>query len=367
MPLALQLPSNLGTPRNWAEAADAARDQPAMQDALTYFHRVLGERWRGWAQRSHLARLFHTSIQGGVREWIRLHRLASALTMVENVELLVKDLGSPSWQRHIAAEQALEFCGRLRACEHRVAIIRPTHNRSPDVQVWLSDRPVTIEFKALHNPDEQDTWFEFVEALHNELFQRRPGADPLPFDVQFHLPALEHMNDVAEALSEMAARGGASLHDLPHGAGQAKYVAEPSLRRLVFPVEQRGDLERIVSGLGGKYRRQLHEVIGPTLLVVLTQDLFVVRMEQLLTVVRHAAGTLRGVLAERGAIGGILIHEEPLEGVPIPVLKRENDWRFAMCATEARARNALFVNNLTAEIPLTDNEIELLVGANIRW
>jgi len=315
----------------------------------------------------HLARLFHTSIQGGEREWVRLYRLASALNTVENLELLVKDLGSSAWQRHVAAEQALEFCGRLRACEHRVVIIRPTHNRSPDVQVWLSDRPVTIEFIALHNPDEQETWFDFVDALYNELFQRRLGADPFPFDVQFHLTALEHMNDVANALSAIAARGDVSPHDLPHRAGQARYVAEPSERWLGFRVEQRGDLERVVASLGGRYRRQLDEVAGRTLLVVLAQKLFFVRTERLSTVVRRAADTLRDVLAERSAIGGILIHEDPLEGVSTPVLHRENDWRFAMCATEARACTALLVNNVTAEIRLTDAELEVLVGANIRW
>src|SRR5262249_11384425 len=79
MPARLQLPTQLAVPSDWDEAAEAARAIPAMTEAVGYFRRVLGAHWSGWRLRVHLARSFYTSIQGDVREWVRLHRLAHAL------------------------------------------------------------------------------------------------------------------------------------------------------------------------------------------------------------------------------------------------------------------------------------------------
>ncbi len=339
-----------------------------MREAVEHFRHVLGERWRGWQQHSHLARSFHTSIQGGEREWVRLHRLARSLDGVANVELLVKDLGSPAWQKHIASEQALEFCGRMRAVGHRVEIIRNTDEVSPDVRVWLRDRPVTIEFKALHDPDEQIPWDEFFEALHGELFRRRPNVEVFPFDVDFLAPALEHRDDVADALAAIATRGDEELLDLPQGSGRARYVGDPvAPRALRYPVDQRDDLDRIVANLGAKYRRQLRAADGPRLLVVLTKSMFFVQNEHIPAVARHVATTLGRTLAERTTISGLLLHEEPLEPPHTPVLHVDNGWRFAMCATEGRARTAVLVQNATVMVGLTEPELDVLVGENMHW
>ena len=368
MPLSLQLPRNMGIPTSWNAAAESVRENPATRDAVEYFRRVLGERWRGWQQHSHLARSFHTSFQGGAREWVRLHLLTIALDGLDNVNLLVKDLGSPAWQKHVAAAQALEFCGRMRAAGHRVEIIQNTDEVSPDVRVWLHERPITLEFKALHDPDEQIRWDNFIDALHNELCQRRPCAEVFPFEAEFSDPALEHLHDVADALSAIAANGNAELHDLPHGAGRARFLADANAPRVLhFPVEQSDDLDRIVGNLGGKYSRQLRSVAGPTLLVVLTKRMFFARFERVVDVARDAASTLQRALAERTMISGLLLHEEPFEPPSTPLLYADRGWRLAMCTTEGRVRTALLVENAAANIVLTEHELDVLVGENMHW
>lgn len=362
MPFAIQLPSLLGAPSSWEAAAASAREHPALRDAVAYFRRVLGERWRGWAQRTHFVRLFHLSVQGGDREWVRLHRLAHALDGIGNVELLVKDLGSPRWHVHVAAEQALEFCGRLCGVGHRVEIIHPEQRRSPDVRVWLHDRPVTLEFKALQDPDAQAPWSEFLDALHGEMFRRRPEGEPLPFEAEFLGPALDHVEDVADALATIAERGDAEFDDLPHGSGRARYVVdENGARGFLLPIEKRSDLDRIVANLGGKYRRQLRGIGGPTLLVVLTQSMFPAAA-WLPEVVRDVVGTLREALGAKTTMSGLLLHEESFLPPFRPVLHVDSDWRFAMGATERRARAMLLVQNVAAAFALTPPELDALIS-----
>lgn len=367
MPLPLQLSRNMGLPTSWDDATESVHEHPEMRDAVEYFRRILGERWRGWQPPSHLARSFHTSFQGGRREWVRFHHLTRALNGLDNVHLLVKDLGSPSWPRHISAAQALEFCGRMRAADHRVEIIQNTHLVSPDVRVWLHTRPVTVEFKALHESDKASKWTDFFEELVHELGRRRPGADPLPFEVEFFDPAREHLPEVALALTEIATNKVVELQDLPHGAGRARYLANASDSRLpLFPVEQYDDIDRIARSLGGKYSRQLRSAEGPTLLIVLTKNAFFPRPIEVIDVARDTASLLQREL-ERTMISGILLHEEPFLPPSAPLLHIDRGWRLAICATEGRARTALVVENPAADIALTEYELDVLVGEKLPW
>lgn len=368
MPVPLQLPQDLAVPRSWEDAVASAGPHGRQREAVDYFRGVFGSSWSGWKQRCHLVRSFHTTFHGTEREWVRLHRLSRALGDIDNVQLLVKDLGSPAWQRHVAAQQGLEFCGRMRVAGHRVEVIRPTENKSPDVRVWLHERPVTIEFKALHDPDAQIPWDQFFEALHNELFRRRLGAEVFPFDIEFLDPALEHLHDVADALTAIATQRDTNVRDLPHGAGRARYVADAATpRELRYPVDQRHDLDRVVASLGAKYRRQLRTIDGPTLLIVLTKSMFFVRNGQLPAVAHRVAKTLQRSLVERTTISGLLLHEESLEPRHTAVLHIDDGWRFSMCATEGRSRTTLLVQNAVASAGLTAPELDVLVGDDVHW
>jgi transcriptional regulator with XRE-family HTH domain len=364
MPLQIQLPKEIAAPRSWDEAIKCSNSIGPLRAAVDFFRPILGANWNGWTKRSHLARTFHTSFQGQL-EWVRLHQAASLLDGVRNLASLVKDLGSPEWPRHVAAAQALEFCGGMRAAGHRVEIIKNTDLVSPDVRVWLDDRPITIEFKALHDSDAQTPWDHFFDALHDDLSRQRP-SEVFPFDAEFFAPALEHRDDVVSALIAIAERGDADVHELPHGAGRARYVADVNAQRMLrFPVDQRDDLDRVVGNLGGKYGRQLRAAGGPTLLVVLTRNMFFAPMERLPAVVCSAVLRLREALATQQTMSGVLLHEEPFEPLRAPVLHIAPEWRFETCPTAGRSRTSLLLQNGAANVALTNAELDVLVGGTL--
>lgn len=277
------------------------------------------------------------------------------------MELLVRELGSPSWQNHVAAEQALEFCARMCSFEHRVEVIQNTDAISPDVRVWLHDRPVTVEFKALHGPEDRAVWDRFVEKLAMHLMERL-GAE-FPFQVEFEAPALEHLESVLEAIVELVRSKDESFRVLPHGAGRARFALEGSTWTL--PVGQHDDLTRIGSNLRSKWVRQLRTVSGPTLLVVLTRTMFL--PSHVLESASLVASTLTQTLSRRKMLGALLVHEEPFVPAPPDALHVDTNWRFAMGAREERARFALLVNNTAARVPLTAHELEPLLGPSMHW
>ena len=362
MPLALQLPQQLSLPASWSDAVALAEQTSDLCAAVEYFRGVLGNGWQGWTAGHHLARSFHTTIQGNQREWVRLHQLARALSCSSNVELLVRDLGSSSWRNHVAAEQALEFCARMCSFQHRVEVIQNTDAISPDVRVWLHDRPVTVEFKALHDPEERADWDRFEEELMLGLM-RRLGGSAFPFRADFDPPALEHVESVLDAIVEVVTSRDEAFRVLPHDSGRARFDLDG--RGWTLPVGQHDDLTRIGSNLRAKWVRQLQTVTGPTLLVVLTRAMF--PSSRTVESVHRAVAALTETLARRKMIGAVLLHEEPFEAAPPHALHVDANWRFTMGAHEGRARFALLVNNTAARVPLTVQELEPLVGTFMHW
>jgi hypothetical protein len=370
MPQRLQLPTNFALPTSWEEAAEHARASPEMADAVAYFRKILGDRWPGWANRAHLARSFYTRMQSEVYEWVRLYRLARVLVGDPELETLVRNLGKAPWSDHLAAEQALEFCSRCRAAGHRVELLGATNAVSPDATVWFHDRPVTVEFKALHTPNARAPWDAFEDALVGGLRQR--GAhDPegqFPFRITFAAPALAHTEAIVDTLAQLFAARDPALRDLPHGAGQAQFVADRrAARGWLSPVPQRDDLARVVPQLGRNWVRQLEAVDGPTLVIGLTENLFVASDADALNEARHIASVLRDCLRARAVPGAVLLHEEPFLPPSAPVLHLDDGWRFTRGSSDGRARSALLVQSGSARIPLTADELEVLIGPTMPW
>ena len=372
MPLRLQMPAGLGRPQTWAEAAAHASSDREMVDAVVFFRGILDEAWKGWRGDHHFARSFHTATQGGPREWVRLYRLALALNRTPGLEVLVRGLGGATWREHVAAEQALEFCGRFRQAGHRIELIQNTHMVSPDTRVWLHDRPVTIEFKALHDRDERAPWTAFEDEVMGGLMERlmrREAWNPDYFmlQVEFEEPARRHVAVVVDTLLQILDSRDEAWRDLPEGAGRARFTEEPSERGWSTPGPQQDDLTRVVGNMRSKWIKQLRTVDGPTLLVVLTEQMFPTRPEALRAQLHDITTALREILPERRMLGGVLLHEEPYLPPHVPVFHSAPDWRFAMGATEGRARAALLMLNPAARVALVPDEIDRLVGPDMRW
>lgn len=364
--------AGFGRPQTWVEAAAHASADREMADAVRFFRGILGEEWQGWRGDYHFARSFHTAMQGGPREWVRLFRLALILERSPGLEVLVKGLGGATWRDHIAAEQALELCGRFRQAGHRVELIQNTHRVSPDTRVWLHDRPVTIELKALHDRDEQAPWTEFedevMRGLREQLMQRDAWtSDYFRFRVEFEDPARRHVAAVVDTLLQILDSRDEAWRDLPGGGGRARFAEEPGEQGWTIPVLQQDDLTRVMGNLRSKWIKQLRTVEGPTLLVVLTEQMFPLELEALREQLHDITTGLRGLLPERRMLGGVLFHEEPFLPPHEPVIHSEPDWRFSMGATEGRARAALLMLNPTARAPLVPDEIDRLVGPDMRW
>lgn len=122
-----------------------------------------------------------------------------------------------------------------------------------------------------------------------------------------------------------------------------------------------------MGNLRSKWIKQLRTVEGPTLLVVLTEQMFPLEFEALREQLHDITTALRGLLPQRRMLGGVLFHEEPFLPPHAPVTHSEPDWRFAMGSTEGRARAALLMLNPTARAPLVPDEIDRLVGPDMRW
>jgi hypothetical protein len=369
MPVTLQFMQAVGVPESWAAALTRAGAGTKMAEAVDYFRAVLGDDWAGWDGRSHLAHYFNTGFQGCDVEWVRFHQLAQALDGLPNLDTLIrKDLGSSEWRQYISAAQALEFCGRMRQHGHAVELIQNTHLTSPDVRVRLADRLVTVEFKALHDADARAPWDEFDVKLHGILLPQRQitglVADFLP-------PALDHVEAVGAALIDVIDSKSETMVELPGGSGHARFSEEvraTGFAHLGNPVAQRDDLTRILNNLGSRWVRQLRDVAGPTLLVVLTEGLFFVRPERLAHRVVEVVDAVRALLPGRKMLGGILLYEEPMMA-PMhgPDVAGDETCRFVAGAVDNHARTILFIPNPHANVPLSVAEWAPLASADLDW
>ncbi len=283
--------------------------------------------WKGWDGRSPLARVFNNWFQGNEPEWVRYHRLAQSLAGVANLDLLIKDLGSPLWRKYVAAAQTLEFSGRLHHHGHTVQLVQNTHLMSTDARVTLAERP----------------------------------ADFLP-------PALIQVDAVADALIDIINSGSETLRELPGGSGTARISkANQNVASLRSPVVQHDDLSRVLDKLQWDWVRQLATVQGPTLLVALSRHLFLEHPSGLAQSIGETIVAVSVALRERPMIGGILLHEESFMPQSSPLIYCCDQFRFVMGGSEGHDRTLLFIPNPNANVPLSSEEFEPLVGPNMQW
>lgn len=79
-----------GNVRSWDAAATDPTTVGEVAEAVAFFRAHLGDAWRGWSIGAPLATRFHTAFQGGLREWVRLYRLARSLDGVRNLGRLLQ-------------------------------------------------------------------------------------------------------------------------------------------------------------------------------------------------------------------------------------------------------------------------------------
>jgi hypothetical protein len=357
----------MGAFDSWQAAEADAGTVDEVARAVAYLRPILGEEWKGWANGAPLATVFTLSFQGGPREWVRLHRLVRTLEGVAERDSLVRrDLGSSAWTQYTAAVMALEFCGRLRGTGRAVEFIQATDAKSPDARVELARRWVTVEFKALHDPDEMKPW----HALHDWVMGEfaRHDLDLGGFEVDCAPAALAVGNRRAflDGLLAVKRGGCTEYHDLPRQTGRAR-VVDGNMGHWMFPVTEVPELERVIDKLLGKWWKQLREATTPTVIVVRTRMLFGETLQSVASKGETAAARLREVMEPLPMIGAILIYDEMLWPPPSPAFLERPGYRLSVGAIDGCARAALLIPNDAAAVPLVSEEQDVLARPKMLW
>ncbi|MEO7037381.1 MAG: hypothetical protein ABI548_25725 [Polyangiaceae bacterium] len=355
-----------GGVRSWDDASADSRAVGELAKAIAYLRRVLGEDWNGWVKGAPLATVFETGFQGGPCEWVRIYRLIEALESAPGVDALVRtDLGSIEWTEYTAALMALEFCGRLCRGARRVEFIETEgHSNPADAIVEVAGRSVTVEFKALHGPDAMKEWDELMDWTTAQMVSR--GCDLAAIEVDCEPAALLEREAFLDGLLAVNVSRAPEFRPLPRGTGRARYTGL-NTEGWRFPVTHTPDLDRIIGKLLGKWWKKFCDATTPTLLVVRTGMLFGENAASMLSKAEIAATRLRATLESLRTIGAILIYDEILWQPPAPTFFGTPAFRLSTGAVDGWARATLVVTNSNAAIPLTEAELEALVGPRMLW
>lgn len=357
----------MGTVRSWDAAASDSTTCGEVAEAVGILRLMLGEHWKGWETGAPLATFFHTTFQGGPREWVRLGRLIHALEDAPNRHSMVRrDLGADAWTQYTAAVMALEFCGRLRLTGRAVEFIQTTDRKGPDARICLAGRWVTLEFKALHETDEMEPWHELQEWVYSQFCVHGMDLGGLEVDCAMNALTKDHRAAFAGGLLAVKTSQSPDYQELPQQTGRAR-VIDGNMGHWLFPVKQVSELERIVGKLARKWWKQLRGATTPTVIVIRTCMLFGETQESVTIKAEAAATRLREVLESFDVVGAILIYDEILWQPPSPAFLGHPDFRLSIGAVDGCARAALIVPNHHASTPLDAVELETLVGPTMLW
>lgn len=348
----------------WESAAAAAGDAELVA-AVTKFRVLLGEDWKGWSETRPLASHFGMSFQGGPPEWVRLSRLIEHLQGAQGVEALVRlDLGSSAWPQYVAAVMALEFCGRFAAHGRFVEFIETADHEAPaDAFVDVAQRPIRVEFKALHEAEFLAKWNELMEWVTNRMAAQSADNE---VDVWCYPPALENREALLADLIAVRAAKCPDMIQLPSGTGQARYTGL-NVMGWSYPEKQRPDLERLLSKLASRWWRKFRNADRPGLLVVRTSMLFGESFAGVEGRAQEIAEAVTAVLPSIPGASAIVIYDDPF-WPPIPATHQViASARLCTGTMGGCARIVLLVTNTEAAFPLTTEELELLIGPNMAW
>jgi len=362
----LELP-RMDDHRCWTDAEKDPRASLQDVEALRGFAAMVGDDWSGWRNGAPLACRFLVRLQGGPTEGVRLWRLVEQLRDVPGlVHVVRRELASKVWIEFYAGAMALEFCARARSAGCAVELVQRDSEKSPDSRVKLVDRWVTVEFKALHESEEMEDWNVWEQIIEIGLGARCVSAT---FDRDLTQQALSDPGAVLDGLVSIAARDVRSYEALPRETGRAR-IAATNVGRLGYPVEQKPELERLVSKVPSrKWREQLERADGPTLLVVRANTMFGADEPKLVgAAARRIAEALKPKLAGLEMVGAVLVYEDPFSAPAFPIHVKLADLRVRRdTSPSGNARSIVLVHNAGAAAPLTDAELDRLAGDAPVW
>jgi hypothetical protein len=328
---------------------------------------MLGEAWPGWGAAFPFACQFFVDFQHKPPEGVRLWRMVQGLRGVSGFHDVVKSgLGGKSWSDYLAGVMGLEFLSRAQSAGCTVEFIERDSGRTADARITVVDRPITVEFKALHEPDELEPWSDFEGALMAGLTRR--GVQGIAFERDLEPAALTNPEAVADGLASIAVRGVREFEALPGRTGRAR-LAEDNMGCCGYPVENKDELARITSKLRSKKWYAQLDVEGPTLLVVRARTIFGGgEPGRVGMAARLIADGLCEPLRRLEMIGAVLVYEEPFWAPRFPLDARADELRVRIDTSGSGfARFMSLTHNPGAGTPLTEAELDRLVGPDLIW
>jgi hypothetical protein len=281
------------------------------------------------------------------------------------VDLLVRqDLGSVRWTQYVAAIMALEFCSSFHLSGHRVEFVKRTRQYSADARTDLVGRWITVEFKSLHDHDKEELWYALMGWVNEQLLKSNTDCSGLEVDCT--PAALSKREELVDGILNVKTNRITEYQELPQETGRARFV-DGNMGRWIFPLNRAPEINRLINRLRGKYRKQLEEVNEPTLVVVRTSMLFKASIESIVSSVESLTERIRPVLSSLKKISAVLLYDDPF----LPPLAPASIWnpndRLLIGSKNGCARVALLVPNINALLPLTKDEMALLIGPSMIW
>lgn len=349
----------------WDSLAAATAHSNDLVAAVSTLRRFLGDNWSGFVEGRPLATQFGMSLQGGPAEWVRLNRLIGHLENVRGMGALVRmDLGSSAWPQYVAAVMALEFCGRFAANGRFIEFIETSDHEAPaDAFVDVAHRRIRVEFKALHEAEFLPKWHDLMQWVTNQLSAQ--GADN-EVDVWCDPSALENREALLADLIAVRDAKDPDMVDLPSGTGQARYTGL-NVMGWSYPEKQRPDLERLLNKLTSRWWKKFRNADRPGLLVVRTSMLFGESFAGIELRAQEIAEALTAVLPSIPGASAVVIYDDPF-WPPIPATHvAVAGGRLCTGNMDGCARVVLLVAVPEATFPLTNEELQLLVGPDMIW
>ena len=243
-------------------------------------------------------------------------------------------------------------------------LIETAAHRAPaDAVIKLVERPVIVEFKALHEAEHLEKWNALLEWVSQQLGQRQADNE---IDVWCEPSALENREALLEDL--LTARKGRSRARvrLPSGTGWVQYTGL-NVMGWSFPEKQKPELERLISKLSAKWWKKFVGATDPTLLVVSSSMLVGQSWAGIRSRAENAAASVIEALESVPSLSAVVIYDAPfLPPLPTVFLESPN-FRLCSGAMNGCARVTLATLNPSATVPLTENELRHLIGPQMVW
>jgi hypothetical protein len=360
LPVLIELPRT-GAIQSFRDARRDPRATPEVQRALDTFEGLLGSAWDGWTADRQLANRFFVQVQHcptieGVRLARQVEDLAERIEARLLRSLVRRLLASTEWSHYVAGATALSFMAWALRAGRAVRPIAESNDRSPDVEVLLHLRPVTLEFKAMHATSEGRLFDDFLQALSEANIDLNAIVGHIPV-----VPAKESHEALASQIANVLTQESGSA-EVSIGDGFLRRRRDP--RESIFGPASKDDRTRLLERLAKwDYTEQLAAANGPTVLLVRSQSAFmrasvglirewIVRISELLDLVPH--------------IGAVVVVEE---GGGPPTFQVKGNVRFLVGPDpdDGVPRTVLLISNDRARSPLTPEELDALASPSLIW